>query len=585
MIEPIKPPQRKNPLLRTRLPASPPKPRSGTSHGFTRAAAEGRLMLQRCEACGTFTYPAREASPSCLSPGLAFVDAPSRGMLLAETTARVPSDVYFRERAPWRIGLVKMDCGPTIVAHLDADCGEGTLVRMSFQLDKSEQAVAFARPEGETPNMADDRQWWEMTADPKFRRVLVTNGRSVIGQKAVAALKVAGANTVFVGVAEPWRPFTGDVLLRVQEGVEVVTLDAADEKSAADLAVDIGGKADILVNTTEYVRPGGQLDRRSMRIARDEIDQAYLGFINLAQAFGPATRMRGADGINNSVAWVHILSVYALANWPAFGAYSPQPTPLLVQGIVDCMKARGLKTVAFIGFSDAFGDLMHDALSQSAKAADIKGSPTNDMPGRIPLSRPRCCPHSLQVPTPSCYGGTGTPGALPVIALSERGYKEPLYGQPWTDQRRPPAPCRQGRQRYHLSDRAGDRGRAASGQPSDPEGCLGVPCGLREGDRRDANGLGLVAGWCSPMRAGVPRRPVPSRARRNFVPRCARPCSRPRRSSQPGASTPSCRRTASMIVRASWSRSRTANTSCGPERGACDGEQRAGGGRRHSRGA
>ena len=115
-------------------------------------------MLQRCEACGSFAYPAREACSSCLSPGLAFVDAPRRGILLSETTARVPSDVYFRERAPWRIGLVKMDCGPTIVTHLHADCAEGAAVRMSFQLDKSGQAVAFARPEGETPNMADDRQ-------------------------------------------------------------------------------------------------------------------------------------------------------------------------------------------------------------------------------------------------------------------------------------------------------------------------------------------------------------------------------------------------------------------------------------------
>lgn len=322
MIEPIKPPRRKNPLLRTRLPALPPRPRSRTSHGFTRAAAEGRFMLQRCEACGTFAYPAREACPSCLSFGLAFVDAPRRGMLLSETTARVPSDVYFRERAPWRIGLVKMDCGPTIVAHLHADCAEGAPVRMSLQLDKSGQAVAFAHPEGETPNMADDKQWREMTADPKFRRVLVTNGRSVIGQEAVAALKGAGAKTVFVGVAEPWRPFAGEKLLRGRDGIEIVTLDAADEKSAADLAADIGGKVDILVNTTEYVRPGGLLDRRGTSIVRDEIDQAYLGFINLAQAFGPAMRMRGADGINNSAAWVNILSVYALANWPAFGAYS-----------------------------------------------------------------------------------------------------------------------------------------------------------------------------------------------------------------------------------------------------------------------
>ena len=338
MIDPIKPPPRKNPLLRTRLPASPPRPRSRRSHGFTRGAADGRFVLQCCDACGAFAYPAREACPSCLSASLEFVEAPRCGILLAETTARVPSDVYFRERAPWRIGLVKMDCGPVIVAHLHADCMEGAQVRMSFQLDKSGQAVAFAHPEGETPNMADDKQWREMTADPKFRRVLVTNGRSMIGQEAVAASKAAGAKTVFVGVAEPWRPFAGEKLLRGQDGVEIVTLDAADEKSVADLAADIGGKVDILVNTTEYVRPGGLLDRKGTSIARDEIDQAYLGFINLAQGFGPAMRMRGADGINNSVAWVNILSVYALANWPAFGAYSASQAACL--SLSHCLRAE-----------------------------------------------------------------------------------------------------------------------------------------------------------------------------------------------------------------------------------------------------
>ena len=185
--------------------------------------------------------------------------------------------------------------------------------------------------------MADDRQWREMTADPKFRRVLVTNGRSLIGQEAVAALKAAGAKTVFVGVSEPWRPFAGEQLLRGQAGIEIVTLDAADEKSTTDLAADIGGKVDILINTTEYVRPGGLLDRRGTGIARDEIDQAYPGFINLAQAFGPAMRMRGADGINSSAAWVNILSVYALANWPAFRAYSASQAACL--SLSHCLRA------------------------------------------------------------------------------------------------------------------------------------------------------------------------------------------------------------------------------------------------------
>src|SRR4029450_11104476 len=51
---------------------------------------------------------------------------------------------------------------------------------------------------------------------------------------------------------------------------------------------------------------------------------------------------------------------------------TPQPMPLLVQGIVDHMKGRGVKTVAFIGFSDALGDLFYNALLQTAEAASIK---------------------------------------------------------------------------------------------------------------------------------------------------------------------------------------------------------------------
>ena len=38
-----------------------------------------------------------------------------------------------------------------LVTHLHADCEEGRPVMMSFQLDKSGQAVAFAHPEREIP--------------------------------------------------------------------------------------------------------------------------------------------------------------------------------------------------------------------------------------------------------------------------------------------------------------------------------------------------------------------------------------------------------------------------------------------------
>jgi len=337
MIEPIKRPRRKDPLKRTRLPTLPPTARSRAAHGFTKAAAEGRFVLQRCGACGSFCYPAREACPSCLSADLSFVEAPRRGTLISETMVHVPADLYFRERAPWRIGLVAMECGPTVLAHLHADCQEGKPVTMSWQLDRAGQAVAFARPEHETPNMSDDTQWREMTADPKFRRVLVTNGRSAVGQEAVAALKAAGASLIFVGVAEPWKPFPGEAKLRAHEGVEIVPLDIGDEKSVMDLAADIGGKVDILVNTAEHIRAGGLIGRRTS-IVRDEIDQSYLGFVHLAQAFGPAMRSRGADGVTSAAAWVNILSVYALANWPAFGAWSASQAACL--SLSHCLRAE-----------------------------------------------------------------------------------------------------------------------------------------------------------------------------------------------------------------------------------------------------
>jgi len=322
MTQPLSPPRKRSPLNRTRLPSLPPAARSRVSHGFTAAAAEGRFTLQKCSHCGQFTYPAREICPECLSTDLPFVEAPRGGLLVSETTVRVPADVYFRERAPWRIGLVKLDCGPVMVSHLHGDCIEGERVAMSLRLDKSGQAVAFATPQQETASMQDDRQWREMTADPKFRRILVTNGRNPVGLAAVEALLKAGARTVHVGVPEAWKPFPEEERLRALGGVTLVPLDLGDERSVRDLAADIAGKTDILVNTAEFVRPGGLIDRQGTSFFQMELAETYLGLVHLAQSFGPAMRMRGADGIDSAAAWVNVLSVYALANWSPFGAYA-----------------------------------------------------------------------------------------------------------------------------------------------------------------------------------------------------------------------------------------------------------------------
>jgi NAD(P)-dependent dehydrogenase (short-subunit alcohol dehydrogenase family)/uncharacterized OB-fold protein len=322
MTEPLARPKRKNPLKKTREPLLPQGTRSRTALGLTASAAEGRFQLQVCSDCATVVYPPRDACPRCLSPRLPYQDVADGGTLLAETTLRTSTDVYFRERMPWRVGIVALDCGPSIVAHLHGDLREGERTRLALKLDKSGQAIAMALPATDTPNMADDPQWRELTSDPKYRRVLITDGRTAVGQALAAALSEAGASIVLVGVADPWKPFPGEERLRKIERVEIVPLDLTDTISVNECAGEYAPRVDILINTAEHVRTGGIIERKGLTVAREELEIRYLGLMRLAQAFGPILRTRGADGINSAAAFVNLLSVYALANWPAYGAFS-----------------------------------------------------------------------------------------------------------------------------------------------------------------------------------------------------------------------------------------------------------------------
>src|SRR5574340_287829 len=107
----------------------------------------------------------------------------------------------------------------------------------------------IALPEKETEHMADDAQLREMTCDPKFRRVLITDGRTALGQTMARAFSDAGAGIVFVGIADPWKPFPGEEALRAIANVEIVPLDVTDTESVTEQAEQNGGRVDILVNT------------------------------------------------------------------------------------------------------------------------------------------------------------------------------------------------------------------------------------------------------------------------------------------------------------------------------------------------
>ena len=331
--------KKKNPILRTRLPTLPPAARSRVALGLTAAAALGRFELQQCGDCGTVQYPPREACQNCLSTKIFWKPQPGEAELLASTVLHHSNDLFFRERLPWRLGLVKLACGPTVVAHLHAEVPPAPAkLRVAARLDRAGQAGLVGLPDKENVNMAEDRQLREFACDPKHRKVLVTDGKSGVGQALVKALAAAGAELVWVGYAEPWKRFPGFDELQKLPQVTLVPLDVTDSKNVRELAAEIGAKVDILVSNAEFHRAHGIGNRQGVETARAEMDVNYFGLLRLAQEFGPAMRARGADGLASAVAWVNLLSVYALANFPPHGTFSASKAA--AQSLAQCLRAE-----------------------------------------------------------------------------------------------------------------------------------------------------------------------------------------------------------------------------------------------------
>ena len=333
MTMPLMHPKRKNPLLRTRQLNLPPGARGRVALGLTAAAAEGRFELQVCEACAAVQYPPREACLCCLSSQLKWRAQSGEGSLLATTTLHHSNDLFFRERLPWRLGLV----------HLHGEVAEVgsslTRVNVGARLDRAGQAVLIAFPFEGSADMADDKMLREMTSDPKFRKVLVTDGKTELGQAIVRALVAAGADIVWVGHAEPWKK-AGSGLddIATLPQVTLVPLDLTNGRSVAELAGEIGGKVDIVINNAEVHRTHGIASRRGTDVAKAEMDINYFGLLRLAQEFGPALRGRSADGETGATAWVNLLSIYALSNFPPHGTFSASKAA--AHSLAQCLRAE-----------------------------------------------------------------------------------------------------------------------------------------------------------------------------------------------------------------------------------------------------
>ncbi|CAH2600926.1 ABC transporter substrate-binding protein [Rhodovastum atsumiense] len=105
----------------------------------------------------------------------------------------------------------------------------------------------------------------------------------------------------------------------------------------------------------------------------------------------------------------------------------PQPMPLVLSAVAQHMKAAGIRSVAFIGFNDAFSDTVLAGLKQNTDPLGIR-IVTDERYARNDASvTPQILKMMARRPDAMFTGGSGAPGALPHLALAERGWQGPVY--------------------------------------------------------------------------------------------------------------------------------------------------------------
>ena len=114
---------------------------------FTRRVRAGGFELQRCGECGQFQWPPREICSACWSDILEWTSADRTATIIASTVLHVSLERFFRERLPWRVGMVKLAAGPVAYAHLHEKSEEGSRVKIEVRIDYAGRAILIAAPE------------------------------------------------------------------------------------------------------------------------------------------------------------------------------------------------------------------------------------------------------------------------------------------------------------------------------------------------------------------------------------------------------------------------------------------------------
>ncbi|WP_369235328.1 Zn-ribbon domain-containing OB-fold protein [Streptomyces sp. R21] len=118
---------------------------------FTRpyweAAAEGRLLLRRCGACGRAHHYPREFCPHCWSEDVTWIRASGNATLYTWSVVHRNDLPPFGARVPYVAAVVDLDEGPRMMTEV-VECAEGAL-RVGMGLEVAFREVGDTEEQGQ----------------------------------------------------------------------------------------------------------------------------------------------------------------------------------------------------------------------------------------------------------------------------------------------------------------------------------------------------------------------------------------------------------------------------------------------------
>jgi branched-chain amino acid transport system substrate-binding protein len=243
-------------------------------------------------------------------------------------------------------------------------------------------------------------------------------------KSSIAAVVVA-ASLGLAGAAQA-QITVGFVTSQSGPGSSIGVLYDRGMKAAVEYANKVGSESIKLVQLDDGSDPSAATRNARKLVEENKVDL----LIGTATAPSSIAMVAVANELKVPMISISPITVPAADTGDRWAIAMPQPPSLMVKVVVDRMKREGIKNFAYIGFSDAWGDLVYNGAQKTAEADGLKIL-TNERYTRTDTSVTGQVLKMLAAkPDAVLLGGSATQGALPPLALADRGYKGPLYGTP-----------------------------------------------------------------------------------------------------------------------------------------------------------